>query len=55
MTGWMYRRAIALKDLGERTGSLTLVRLGLWLKGRALARRVEISKPKAQGGLTWRD
>jgi hypothetical protein len=44
MTGWMYRRAIALKDLGERTGSLTLIRLGLWLKGRALARQVDVRR-----------
>ena len=35
MTGFIYRRAIALKDLGERLGWGWLIRVGLGLKEAA--------------------
>jgi len=36
MTGFIYRRAIALKDMGERLKWDWLIRVGLGLKGVAL-------------------
>jgi hypothetical protein len=32
MNGWIYRRAIALKDFGERHNLPCIIRLGLALK-----------------------
>ena len=40
MTGFVYRRAVALKDMGERLGWSWLVRLGPWLKEAALRGKV---------------
>ena len=35
MWGWVYRRAVALKEFGERVKIYALVRLGLWLRDKA--------------------
>jgi hypothetical protein len=32
MWGWLYRRAVALRELGERVKIRALVNLGLWLR-----------------------
>jgi hypothetical protein len=36
MTGFLYRRAVALKELGERLHWDGLTRLGLWLREKVL-------------------
>jgi hypothetical protein len=39
MKGFIYRTAAAVKELGERTGCRTLVRLGYWIRGLVMGRR----------------
>jgi len=41
MTGFIYRRAIALKELGERLGWDWLIRLGLRLREAALHGKIK--------------
>jgi hypothetical protein len=39
MKGFIYRTAVTVKELGERTGCRTLVKLGYWLRGLVTGRR----------------
>jgi hypothetical protein len=36
MTGWLYRRAAAIRELGERRKIRALVIFGLWLRDKAV-------------------
>jgi hypothetical protein len=36
MAGFMYRTAVAVKDFGERHNMAWIIRLGLWIRDRAI-------------------
>jgi hypothetical protein len=36
MQGWLYRRAVSIKDFGERRHWPTLISFGLWLREIAM-------------------
>jgi hypothetical protein len=38
MNGWLYRRAVAIKNFGERVGFHPLIVFGLWLREIVLSR-----------------
>jgi hypothetical protein len=38
MNGWLYRRAVAIKEAGERVRIRTLIVFGLWLREKVLSR-----------------
>jgi hypothetical protein len=44
MAGWIYRRAVAIKELGERARCRPLIVIGLWLRDKVCPRLI-IYKP----------
>ena len=48
MQGFCYRRAVAIKEFGERKKIRTLVIIGLWLRDKIL--RAHSNTKKAIGG-----
>jgi hypothetical protein len=36
MTGWLYRRAVGIKDFGERVRCGALVKIGLWMREKVM-------------------
>jgi hypothetical protein len=36
MSGFIYRRAVALKEFGERHNLAVFIRLGLWIRERVV-------------------